>query len=174
MSLIKSAAYEKTDELDASAVAAGADFVIASQSGNDKKMTLTKVATFISSGITNLTVTLLSATNVNIGNDLTMADAGNIILNTTTGTQIGTASAQKLGFYGVTPVDKGAVLTTVTSAATYTLSGAADAAFSVVTSGVNFSLQTAAEFQGLLNTVVNTKTRMDEMESRIQDTGLVN
>lgn len=35
---------------------------------------------------------------------LTIADAGNIVLNATTGTKIGTATGQKLGFYNATPV----------------------------------------------------------------------
>lgn len=35
---------------------------------------------------------------------LTLADATNITLNTTTGSQIGTAAAQKLGFFGAAPV----------------------------------------------------------------------
>ena len=33
-----------------------------------------------------------------------MADAANIALNTTAGTKIGTATAQKLGFWNATPV----------------------------------------------------------------------
>ena len=36
--------------------------------------------------------------------DVTLDDASNIILNATTGTKIGTATAQKLGFWNVTPV----------------------------------------------------------------------
>ena len=36
--------------------------------------------------------------------DIMMADGENIILNTTTGTKIGTATTQKLGFYNATPV----------------------------------------------------------------------
>jgi len=35
---------------------------------------------------------------------LTIADAGNIVVNTTTGTKIGTATGQKIGFYNATPV----------------------------------------------------------------------
>lgn len=35
---------------------------------------------------------------------ITLADAVNIAVNTTTGTKIGTGATQKLGFYGVTPV----------------------------------------------------------------------
>lgn len=37
-------------------------------------------------------------------NGMTIADAKNIILNTTTGTKIGTATTQKLGFFNATPV----------------------------------------------------------------------
>lgn len=38
------------------------------------------------------------------GAGITMADAQNIVLNTTTGTKIGTATSQKLGFFNATPV----------------------------------------------------------------------
>lgn len=38
--------------------------------------------------------------------NITIADGANIIVNTTTGTQIGTAAGQKIGFYGATPVAK--------------------------------------------------------------------
>ena len=46
----------------------------------------------------------ITTTDVTVSNDLTMGDAGNIILNTTTGTKIGTAADQKIGFLGATPV----------------------------------------------------------------------
>jgi hypothetical protein len=49
---------------------------------------------------TNLTVTGTSALN----DTVTIADGKNITLNTTTGTKIGTATTQKLGFYNATPV----------------------------------------------------------------------
>lgn len=42
--------------------------------------------------------------DLSVSNDINIADAGNIIVGTTTGTEIGTAAAQKLGFFGVTPV----------------------------------------------------------------------
>ena len=35
---------------------------------------------------------------------LTMADAANIVVNTTTGTKIGTATSQKLGLWNATPI----------------------------------------------------------------------
>jgi hypothetical protein len=49
-----------------------------------------------------LTVTKIAATQFT--GDVTIADTKNIILNTTTGTKIGTAADQKLGFYNATPV----------------------------------------------------------------------
>ena len=38
------------------------------------------------------------------GGGITMADGKNIIVNTTTGTKIGTATGQKIGFWNATPV----------------------------------------------------------------------
>ena len=45
-----------------------------------------------------------SANTLAIGVDTTFNDGKNIVLNTTTGTQFGTATGQKLSFWGVTPV----------------------------------------------------------------------
>jgi len=42
--------------------------------------------------------------NTNAVPDLTMADGKNIATNTTTGTKIGTATGQKIGFWNTTPV----------------------------------------------------------------------
>lgn len=42
--------------------------------------------------------------NMTIKGNLTIADAKNIVLNTTTGTKIGTATTQKLAFYNATPI----------------------------------------------------------------------
>jgi hypothetical protein len=45
---------------------------------------------------------------------LTIADAGNIVFNTTTGTKLGTATGQKIGFYNATPVIQQATTGTAT------------------------------------------------------------
>jgi len=42
--------------------------------------------------------------NVNNAGTVTLADAANLIVGTSTGTQIGTSTSQKLGFFGATPV----------------------------------------------------------------------
>lgn len=52
--------------------------------------------------------------------DITMTGGENIILSATTGSKIGTATTQLLGFYNATPVDQPA---TVADAATQSLVG---------------------------------------------------
>lgn len=51
-----------------------------------------------------LTAATVATTDLTVGNDVTIAAAGNIILATSTGTQIGTATSQKLAFYSTTPI----------------------------------------------------------------------
>jgi hypothetical protein len=55
-----------------------------------------------------------------ISNDraITVSDGGNVVLGTTTGTKIGTATTQKLGFYNATPVVQPAAVADATDAAT--------------------------------------------------------
>lgn len=54
---------------------------------------------------TALTATSIAATGtVALTNNMTITDAKNIVLNATTGTKIGTATTQKLGFFNATPV----------------------------------------------------------------------
>jgi len=57
----------------------------------NKKVTLSDIKTLVT-------------TTPTITTSLTMSDAANIILNTTTGSKIGTATTQKLGFYNSTPI----------------------------------------------------------------------
>mgnify|MGYP000847396002 FL=1 len=63
------------------------------------------------SGTMSTRLTLQAAT-------LTLADALNIAVNTTTGTKIGTATTQKLGFYNATPVVQPAAIADLTVTAT--------------------------------------------------------
>lgn len=70
---------------------------------------------------------LAVAGNSTLG-DITMTDEKNIVLNATTGSKIGTAATQKLGFFNATPVvqPSGAAQAAVTS---QSLNDAADAAY---------------------------------------------
>ncbi|MCK9519884.1 MAG: hypothetical protein M0R74_12805, partial [Dehalococcoidia bacterium] len=60
------------------------------------------------------------AGTVRFGDDVVIADGKNIVLDTSTGTQIGTGTSQLLGFYGATPVNQP---DTVSDAATQDLTG---------------------------------------------------
>ena len=53
-----------------------------------------------------------------IGHNLQITDAKNVVLATTTGTQIATATTQKLGFYGATPVVQPTASTNATTGTT--------------------------------------------------------
>lgn len=46
----------------------------------------------------------ITSGNVTFGGGITLADAGNIVIDVTTGTKLGTATGQKLGFWNQTPV----------------------------------------------------------------------
>lgn len=133
-------AYKGIEELSAAAAAVGTHSFAVQQGVSEKEMTITQLATFMSTNLAAITV-----------DDITITDGSNIILDTTTGTQIGTASGQKLGFYGVTPVNKGTALTTADAVAL-------DATY-------NVTEQT---------TVSNMRVRINEMEVILTDLGLVN
>lgn len=60
--------------------------------------------TFATLTITTLTSTTVNVTNLNIAGTTTIADNKNIVLNATTGTQLGTAANQKLSVWGATPI----------------------------------------------------------------------
>lgn len=70
-------------------------------------ITATTTSAGIAGAISDETGTgaLVFGTNPTLGG-ATITDATDIALGTTTGTKIGTASTQKIGFYGVTPVVK--------------------------------------------------------------------
>ncbi|MBI4331994.1 MAG: hypothetical protein HY673_12000 [Chloroflexi bacterium] len=68
------------------------------QSGADGKLTISADGT----GADDITL----GGTVQVDDNITIADAKNIIVNATTGTKIGTATTQKLGFFNATPADQ--------------------------------------------------------------------
>ena len=80
---------------------------------------LNKALQFSANGTAALTID--SSQRVGIGTTgptslVHLADAGNITVGTTTGTKIGTATTQKLGFYNATPVVQPAAVANATTA----------------------------------------------------------
>ena len=68
----------------------------------------------------DVTADSLTVTNATISNDLTMGDGGNIVVDTTTGTKIGTATTQMLATYGKTPVVQASAIVAVTGTVSLT------------------------------------------------------
>lgn len=69
------------------------------------------------------------------GTTLTLADACNIVVDTTTGTKIGTATSQKLGFFNATPVVQQVATTDLGVALSNLGLRAAGTAYTITTSG---------------------------------------
>ena len=109
--------------------------------------------------------------SINTGGTITMADATNIVVGTTTGTQIGTGTTQKLGFYGATPVAQATPLTQTYSTADGTLSnptaaaitnntgGAVSTTFAAITAGAGY---TQADMTACKNALASTADQLNK------------
>jgi hypothetical protein len=106
---------------------------------------------------------------------ITINDAQDIILNTSTGTKFGTATTQKLAFYNSTPIVQPTALTTQLTSITHTAPGTPDYALQdLIDSGVGSAWGFATQDEGntLLSVVANLQTRMAEVETKQQALGL--
>jgi hypothetical protein len=99
-------------------------------------------------------------------NLLTVGDAVNIVLNTGTGTKIGTATGQKLGFYDATPVDQPAA---VADLAHSTSSGT----LPTPDGTVNISNAASPTNAELLTYCVELEAKLEALLARIRETGLI-
>ena len=110
--------------------------------------------------------------NITLLQNIEIADATDIILNATTGTKIGTATSQKLGFFNATPVIQPTVLTaaltTLTNAGT-----ASDFAIQALTNTGPFGFVTQAEGETVVEVVLNNQARINEIETKLQALGLL-
>lgn len=110
--------------------------------------------------------------------DVTMSDGVNIIVDTTTGTNIGTAVTQKLGFWGVSPVvqpadaaqaDQGAITVvggnSGTSGAGLTLIGD--------TSSVDQASNLMNDLLALQEDITALDTLLTEVRTALVDTGIM-
>jgi len=98
--------------------------------------------------------TLMTASNTTFNQNITFADTRNIVLNTTTGTKIGTATSQKLGFHD--------------SAPTIQRAGAAQVAVATTaaTNTTPFGFTTAAQADAII-------TLLNEMRAAMVEKGLI-
>ena len=85
--------------------------------GSITESQVTNLATDLSTHTTNIALKANIAAPSFTGATFTLADAQNIVLGTTTGTQFGTSTTQKIAFFASTPIVKptGSVITALTN-----------------------------------------------------------
>jgi hypothetical protein len=104
--------------------------------------------------------------------DFSWAEGVDVSVGTTTGSKIGTATSQKLGFFNATPVVQPTALTTAET--TITNAGtASDYAIQALTNSSPFGFANQAEGETLVEVVLNNQARIGEIETKLQALGLL-
>jgi prefoldin subunit 5 len=141
-------------------------------------------------GAAVLDSTLTVAGAATFNGNVTMGDADNIILNTTTGTKIGTAVGQKIGFWNVTPVVQPAAAGQAAAAAqtqdslTDSTGGTASTTLAAITAGAAYAqadltaiknaiASLAAQLAKIRTDVANIKTLQDAARTALVNTGIM-
>ncbi len=109
--------------------------------------------------------------------DATITDV-NVILGTTTGTKIGTAVGQKLGFWNATPVIQQAsanqaALTAVTTAGSNVTASGAGLSLIGDTTSVNQAAAIMADFTALREDVLQMSVLLTAIRTALVTTGLI-
>lgn len=89
------------------------------------------------------------------------------------GTNIGIATTDKVGFYGVTPVVQGAALTAQLTTITHTAPGTPDYAIQDLTNSSAYGFVTKNEGNSVLSVIANLQARLAQVEARLEDIGIV-
>ena len=133
----------------------------------------------------NIVQTFNSGTNIGIftwvdasdyfkfSDDVMFLGGENIVLDTTTGTKIGTSTSQLLGFYNKTPVNQPDALTAQLTSITHTAPGTPDYAIQDLVQNTGFGFVTKDEGNTVLSVILNLQTRVAELESRLKELGLI-
>jgi hypothetical protein len=97
----------------------------------------------------------------------------NIVTDTTTGTKIGTATNQKLGFFNATPVVQQTELTDELTTITCTAPGTPDYAIQDLVNIAGYGFVTKDEGNSVLKVIANLQTRVNELETKLVALGLL-
>jgi hypothetical protein len=119
-----------------------------------------------------LNLTAAGTGTVKVNSNLEITDAKDIVLATGTGTKIGTAAAQKLGFFGVTPVVQQTELTDELTTITHTAPGTADFAIQNL-SLTGYGFVTEDEGNTVLSVIANLQARVNELETKLVALGFL-
>ena len=110
---------------------------------------------------TTIHATTIHATTAYLG-AISITDGGNVTLGTGTGTMFGTSPSQKTAFFGATPIVRPSALTAVSPDAPAGGTGTSQGAWS-----------TASDRDAAITLINNLKTRLGELEAKLQALGLV-
>lgn len=117
-----------------------------------------------STGAVAVTITTTAAAGLTLAGHVTMGDAKNIILNATTGTKIGTATTQKLGFFNATPVVQRSAYTQTYSTADKTHSNPTAVALTDNSAGTaNTTIQALADGTTYANDVAAIRNNFADL-----------
>ena len=150
-----------------SAAAAGGVAVSVTSSGTNENLTID------AKGSGTVTINGTATGGITLGQSVTMTEAKNVVLGTTTGTQIGTATNQKLGFFGATPVVQQTELTDELTGITHTAPDTPDYAIQDLTNTGGFGFATKDEGNSVLAVIANLQTRTKEIEDKLKALGLL-
>ena len=101
-----------------------------------------------------------------------IGEANDIAVGTTTGTKIGTAATQKLGFFGADPVVQQTELTDELTTITHTAPGTADFAIQNL-SLTGYGFVTEDEGNTVLSVIANLQARVNELETKLVALGFL-
>jgi hypothetical protein len=99
---------------------------------------------------------------------ITLADATNIAVNTSTGTKIGTATGQKIGFWNVTPVIQPASANQ--AAITDSTGGTASTTLAAITAGAAYA---QSDMTAVKNALASLARLQDAMRTALVNTGIM-
>lgn len=98
---------------------------------------------------------------------------GGIAVGTGTGATVGTATNQKLAFFGSTPVVQQAALTVNVGTVTFSEPTTPDYAIASLTSVNGFGFSTLDEGHSILKVLANLQTRVNELSTRLTTYGFL-
>jgi hypothetical protein len=106
-------------------------------------------------------------------NDIMIANGKNLIFDTSTGTKIGTSTTQKLGFYNATPIVQPLEITDELTTITHSGPGTPNYAIQDLITVSGYGFATKDEGNTVLSVVANLQARVNELETRLVNLGLI-
>jgi hypothetical protein len=149
------------------------NYVRAALSSTDTAVTLAAETAGTGADDIPLNLTAAGTGTVKVNSNLEIADAKDIVLATGTGTKIGTATTQKLGFYGATPVAQQTELTDELTTITHTAPGTADFAIQNLVAATGYGFVTEDEGNTVLSVIANLQARVNELETKLVALGFL-